>query len=50
MENGKELNDLEYLPTKTQYTQYLWIGDTRTSRLSVPLKRNNSRFKQAQDH
>jgi len=29
--NGRELGDLEYLPTKTQYTKYLQNADARTS-------------------
>ena len=44
MENGWELSDLEYLPTKTQYTKYLQIANTRTSRFFRPFKRYNSRF------
>jgi len=48
--NGRELGDLEYLPTKTQYTIYLQKADARTSHLFRPFKRHNSRFKQVQDH
>ena len=48
--NGGELSDLEYLPTKTEYIEYLQIADTRSSRLFGPIKRYNSRCKQAQDH
>jgi len=44
--NGRELGDLEYLPTKTQYTIYLQNADARTSRLLRPFKRHNIRFKQ----
>jgi len=35
--NGRELGDLEYLPTKTQYTIYLQNTNARTSRLFGPL-------------
>ena len=45
MRNGRELGDLEYLPTKTQYTIYLQNTDAHTSRLFGPFKRNGSRFK-----
>jgi len=48
--NGRELGDLEYLPTKTQYTKYLQNMDVCTSHLSRPFKQNNDRFKQVQDH
>jgi len=44
------LSDLEYLPTKTEYIEYLQIADMHTSRLFGPFKRYNSRCKQAQDH
>ena len=40
--NGRELGDLEYLPTKTQYTQNT---DARTSCLFGPFKWNGTRFK-----
>jgi len=50
MGNGGELSDLEYLPTKTEYIEYLQIADMCTSRLFRPFKRYNSRCKQAQDH
>jgi len=50
MRNGGELSDLEYLPTKTEYIEYLQIADTCTSCLFQPFKRYNSRCKQAQDH
>ena len=50
IENGGELSDLEYLLTKTQYTKYLQIADTRTSRLLNTFKQQNSRFQQAQYH
>jgi len=43
---SRELGDLEYLPTKTQYTIYLQNADARTSRLLRPFKRHNIRFKQ----
>ena len=33
MRNGGELSDLEYLAIKTEYTKYLQIVDTCTSRL-----------------
>jgi len=36
MRNGGELSDLEYLPTKTEYIEYLQIADTHTSRLFRP--------------
>jgi len=45
MRNGGELSDLEYLPMKTEYTTYLQIADTRTSRLSGPNKQHYIRFK-----
>jgi len=48
--NGGELSDLEYLPTKTEYIEYLQIADTRASRLFGPFKPYNCRCKQAQDH
>jgi len=48
MRNGGELSDLEYLPIKTEYIEYLQIAGT--SRLLRPFKRYNSRCKQAQDH
>jgi len=44
------LSDLEYLPTKTEYMEYLQIADTHTSRLFGPCKQYNGRCKQAQDH
>jgi len=50
MGNGGGLSDLEYLPTKTEYIEYLQIVDTRTSLLFGPFKRSNGRCKQAQDH
>ena len=40
-----ELGDLEYLPTKTQYTKYLQNADVRTSGLFGPFKWHYSRFK-----
>jgi len=43
--NSGELSDLEYLPTKTQYTKYLQSANARTSRLFGPFKWNYSRFK-----
>ena len=33
------MSDLEYLPTKKEYTEYLQIADARTSPFSVPLNR-----------
>jgi hypothetical protein len=45
MRNGGELSDLEYLAMKTEYTKYLQIADTRTSRLFGPNKQNYIRFK-----
>jgi len=45
MRNGGELSDLEYLPTKTEYIEYLQIADTRTSRLFGPTKQQYIRFK-----
>ena len=45
IQNGRELGDLEYLPTKTQYTIYLQNTNARTSRLFGPFKRHCSRFK-----
>jgi len=36
--NGGELGDLEYLPTKTQYTKYVQIMDMRASHLLWPIK------------
>jgi len=39
MRNGGELSDLEYFAMKTEYTEYLQIADTRTSRLFGPFKR-----------
>jgi len=48
--NGGELSDLDYLPTKTEYIEYLQIADTRTPRPSGPFKQYNGRCKQAQDH
>jgi len=50
MRNGGELSDLEYLPTKTEYIEYLQIADMHTYCLFRPFKRYNSRCKQAQDH
>ena len=44
------MSDLEYLPTKTEYMEYLQIADTHTSRLFGPFELYNSRCKQAQDH
>jgi len=35
--NGGELSDLEYLPTKTEYIEYLQIVDMHTSHLFGPL-------------
>jgi len=43
--NSRELGDLEYLPTKTQYTKYLQNVDAHTSHLFGPFKWNYSRFK-----
>jgi len=37
IENGGESNDLEYLPTITEYIEYLQNASTCTSRLFVPL-------------
>jgi hypothetical protein len=37
IKNSGELSELEYLPTKTEYTEYLQIGDTHTSCLFGPL-------------
>jgi len=48
--NGGELSDLEYLPIKTEYIEYLQIVDMRTSCLFGPFKWYNGRCKQAQDH
>jgi len=31
--NGGELSDLEYLPTKTEYIEYLQIADTHTAHI-----------------
>ena len=45
MRNGGELSDLEYLAMKTEYTEYLHIVDTRTSRLFGPTKQHYIRFK-----
>jgi len=50
MRNGGELSDLEYLPTKTEYIEFLQIVDMRTSHLFRPFKRYNSGCKKAQDH
>jgi len=50
MRNGGELSDLEYLPTKIEYIEYLQIADMHTSCLFGPFKRYNGRCKQAQDH
>ena len=43
--NGRELGDLEYLPTKIQCTEYLQNADARTSHLFWPFKQSYSRFK-----
>ena len=40
IENSAELSDLEYLLTKTQYTEYLQNTDTHTSRCFRPLKQH----------
>jgi len=40
--NGTELGDLEYLPTKTQYTIYLQNVGACTSHLFRPFKQHNS--------
>jgi len=45
MRNGGELSDLEYLPVKTEYTEYLQIADMCPSRLFGPIKQNYIRFK-----
>jgi len=45
MRNGGELSDLEYLAMKTEYTKYLHIADTRTSRLFGTTKQHYIRFK-----
>jgi len=45
MRNGGELSDLEYFSMKTEYTKYLHIADTRTSRLFGPTKQHYIRFK-----
>ena len=50
MRNGGELTKLEYLPTKTEYPEYLWNAGTRTSRLFWPFKLHNNRFKRVLDH
>jgi len=42
---SRELGDLEYLPTKTQYTIYLQNADACTSSLFGPFKQHYSRFK-----
>ena len=34
--NGGEMSDIEYLPTKTQYTEYPQISDAHTSHLFKP--------------
>jgi len=43
--NGRELGDLEYLPTKIQYTEYLQNTDVCTSHFFGPFKQHDSRFK-----
>jgi len=43
--NGRELGDLQYLPTKIQYTEYLQNADVHTSCLFWPFKQSYSRFK-----
>ena len=48
--NGKELSDLEYLPTKTENVEYLQNAGTCTYCLFWPFKQHHSRIKQAQDH
>jgi hypothetical protein len=50
MNIGVELSDLEYLPSKIEYTKYLQIADTRTPRLFRPFKQHCTRFKQTQDY
>jgi len=45
MRNSGVLSDLEYLPTKTGYTEYLHIVDAHTSRFFMPFEQNYSRFK-----
>ena len=45
MRNGGELGVLEYFAMKTEYTEYLQISDTRTSRLFGPTKQHYIRFK-----
>ena len=40
---------LEYLLTQIEYVKYLKNADTRTCRLSRPIKRRHRGFKQAQD-
>jgi len=45
MRNGGELSDLEYFAMKTEYTEYVWIADTRTSCLFGPTKQHYIRFK-----
>jgi len=45
IQNGRELGDLEYIPTKTQYTKYLQNMDVCTSFLFGPFKQDESRFK-----
>ena len=44
--NSGVLSDLEYLPTKTGYIEYLQIADTHTFYLFGPFKQYNSRCKQ----
>ena len=43
--NGRELDDLEYLPTKIQYTEYLQNADAHTPHLFWPFKWHYIRFK-----
>jgi len=47
IENGGELSDLEYLPTKTEKVKYLQNTGMHTSGLFWPFKQLNNIFKQA---
>jgi hypothetical protein len=46
MRNGGELSDLEYLPMKTENTEYLQNAATHTPHLFGPFTRHNIRSKQ----
>jgi len=50
MRNGGELSDLEYLPMKTDNTEYLQNAATHTPHLFGPFTRHNIRSKQVQNH